>query len=93
MQWPVDGFVKANLNQTGFYRVNYELSDWSKITAYLKTNIGSPGIVRFPLHEHTLYSCSTFLVSKRRGCGGWVGVVLYLCDLGSNLEHSMIISS
>lgn len=45
VEWPAGGFVKANVNLTGFYRVNYELSDWCQITTYLKTNIGSHDMV------------------------------------------------
>ncbi|XP_003386159.1 PREDICTED: glutamyl aminopeptidase-like isoform X1 [Amphimedon queenslandica] len=32
-----DGFIKANANQTGFYRVNYDVGNWQSITAHLMT--------------------------------------------------------
>ena len=30
-----DGFIKANINQTGFYRVNYDIENWQKIINHL----------------------------------------------------------
>ena len=30
-----NGFIKANVNQTGFYRVNYDIENWRKIINHL----------------------------------------------------------
>lgn len=35
------GFIKVNVNQTGFYRVNYDLSNWYDIIAHLRSNPNS----------------------------------------------------
>ncbi|XP_071050027.1 aminopeptidase N-like [Onthophagus taurus] len=35
--FPVNGFVIANKQQTGFYRVNYDMNNWDRIINYLKT--------------------------------------------------------
>jgi aminopeptidase N len=32
------GFIKVNVNQTGFYRVNYDLGNWHDIIAHLRSN-------------------------------------------------------
>ena len=37
VQWPSGGWIKANINQTAFYRVNYEVENWLEIGKYLKT--------------------------------------------------------
>ena len=36
VQWPQGGWIKANMDQTGFYRVNYEEANWLEIISYLK---------------------------------------------------------
>lgn len=36
VSWPNDRWIKVNVNQTGFYRVNYELANWWKLTEHLK---------------------------------------------------------
>ena len=38
VQWPTSGWIKANVNQTGFYRVNYEEENWRRIIQHLKDN-------------------------------------------------------
>ena len=43
--WPTNVLIKANVNQTAFYRVNYELSDWLDLAAYLLNNVGTSGDV------------------------------------------------
>jgi aminopeptidase N len=36
IQWrSSDGFIKANINQKGFYRVNYDIDNWQKIINHL----------------------------------------------------------
>ncbi len=32
---PTGGFIKANYKQNGFFRVNYDNSNWQAITQYL----------------------------------------------------------
>jgi len=39
--WPSDGLIKANVDQTGFYRVNYDLSDWQQLSEYLRSHVGT----------------------------------------------------
>lgn len=42
VHFPVNsGFIKVNVNQTGFYRVNYDLSNWYDIIAHLRSNPNS----------------------------------------------------
>ena len=35
-----DGYIKANLNQTGYYRVNYPSVVWQKLGAAIQTQVG-----------------------------------------------------
>ena len=34
-----DGYIKANLNQTGYYRVNYPSVVWQKLGAAIQTQV------------------------------------------------------
>ena len=39
MDFPSDkGFIKVNVEQSGFYRVNYDLSNWHDIISHLHSN-------------------------------------------------------
>ena len=39
VDFPSDkGFIKVNVGQTGFYRVNYDLSNWLNLIAHLHDN-------------------------------------------------------
>ena len=39
VEWPATsgGWIKANVGQTGFYRVNYEITNWWALSSYLRT--------------------------------------------------------
>lgn len=42
VSWPKNrGWIKVNVNQTGFYRVNYELANWWRLTEHLKQSPNS----------------------------------------------------
>ena len=36
-----DCWVKANVNQSGFYRVNYDIGNWYLLISHLKGNLQS----------------------------------------------------
>ena len=36
--WPANKWIKANVGQYGYYRVNYDRENWERLTNVLKTN-------------------------------------------------------
>ena len=38
ISWDGSGWIKGNIGQTGFYRVNYDKGTWTEIAFQLKVN-------------------------------------------------------
>ena len=38
LNWDGNGWIKGNIGQTGFYRVNYEEKNWDMLAEQLKNN-------------------------------------------------------
>ena len=63
--WPAgEGWIKANLEHTGFYRVNYDSQNWARLIQHLNDNPDSSvsrpavGIHVIRIASHLLRMCT-----------------------------------
>lgn len=74
-------WIKANVNQTGFYRVNYEASNWAALGHQLHTDHQALSASdRAGLLDDT-FTLARWVAGPCRGCAVWNASGWRICHL------------